>query len=570
MNKVKKKKEKNLKNKKILYVVISCFLLLGITGIGIYYYINYQQNQLLQEIQSHYHPVIAMNKNSKVYMKKNGEYQEVGMINKDFSVELEKNSIENIKQTYFKIKDTNYYVYYHDTKEGQRKKEINFDYLVFNQNVTTKKVTDFYKNGKKILKLRKNIDLPLMYMDDEYYYVSYLNEILGIKKSLSTLKEHENTKENDANYISVLHYGKIYKEGEKCTEDTCISERQLEKEMAILKEQNFYTINLEEFTKWLQGSIRLKEKAILLTLGNEFNSEMLRNTGYQMYLVTNTSSLKFQDNNHKVTKENKIDAIPRYVIKNKTSDDNYKKMLLGEEVKEVVEQTKTVNLAGNASKIAVLNYHFFYDETSEQCNQGICLSTAKFEEQLKYLKDNGWKTLTMEEFRAWMYGEIELPAKSVLLTVDDGGMGTGKSNGNKLIPLLEKYQAHATIFLITAWYFPPDYQSPYLDIESHTNEMHTEGVCSGVPRGAQMLCSTKEQVLEDLKKSINVTGSKKAFCYPFYAYNDTAVETVRESGFALGFQGGGYKATRASNKMLIPRYAIHRNITMSTFINMIS
>ena len=55
----------------------------------------------------------------------------------------------------------------------------------------------------------------------------------------------------------------------------------------------------------------------------------------------------------------------------------------------------------------------------------------------------------MEEFRKWMYGEIEIPSKSILITVDDGAMGTGKHNGNKLNPLLEEYHMNATLFLIT-------------------------------------------------------------------------------------------------------------------------
>ena len=81
-----------------------------------------------------------------------------------------------------------------------------------------------------------------------------------------------------------------------------------------------------------------------------------------------------------------------------------------------------------------------YDSSlGETCNEGICLDVSKFREHLKYLKDSGYKTLTMYEFMRWMYGEIELPAKSVLITVDDGAMGTGKHNGNKLIPILEEY-----------------------------------------------------------------------------------------------------------------------------------
>ena len=219
--------------------------------------------------------------------------------------------------------------------------------------------------------------------------------------------------------------------------------------------------------------------------------------------------------------------------------------------------------------IAVLNYHFFYSD-GENCGQGICLNTSKFEEQLKYLKENNYKTLTMQEFVDWIYGRIELPQKSVLLTIDDGAMGTGTHNGNKLIPLLEKYQVHATLFLITGWWDINNYRSAYLDIESHTYDMHNEGVCSGVTRGARLLCSSHDEVINDLKKSIAITGSTKAFCYPFYAYNNTAIEEVKEAGFQVAFAGGGYKATRSSNKYAIPRFPIQGNITLDTFISYIS
>ena len=233
--------------------------------------------------------------------------------------------------------------------------------------------------------------------------------------------------------------------------------------------------------------------------------------------------------------------------------------------REIEVKKKIIPMQG----IAVLNYHFFYSD-GENCGQSICLNTKKFEEQLKYLKDNGYKTLTMNEFVRWMYGEIELPKKSVLLTIDDGAMGTGLHNGNKLIPLLEKYEAHATLFLITGWWDIGNYKSKYLDIESHTNDMHNEGFCSGVTRGARMLCSTYDVALADLQKSIAITGSKNAFCYPFYVYNKDAIKVVKDAGFKVAFIGGGYKATRNSNKYAIPRYPIYDTTSLSTFISYIN
>lgn len=221
-------------------------------------------------------------------------------------------------------------------------------------------------------------------------------------------------------------------------------------------------------------------------------------------------------------------------------------------------------------KIAVLNYHFFYDPKDDSCSDGNCENINDFKAQLNYLKENNYKTLTMKEFRDWMYGVIEIPDKSVLITIDDGAKGTGIHNGNKLIPILEEYKVHATLFLITGWWDINNYKSSYLDIESHTHDMHKERICEGVTRGAQMLCNSDQDVLNDLKASINVTNSKLAFCFPFYAYNDNAIKLVKEAGFELAFIGGGYKVSRNTDKYHIPRYQIKQSTSLETFINYVN
>lgn len=302
----------------------------------------------------------------------------------------------------------------------------------------------------------------------------------------------------------------------------------------------------------IEPTLTLEGDTVTLYVGDEYNDP-----GYKAvdnYDGDITSSVKVDtDFNNKIA--------GNYTLTYSVSDSSGNSI---SKTRNIIVKNKIVSQG-----IAVLNYHFFYSDF-ENCNQGICLNTKKLEEQFKYLNDNGYKTLTMEEFRAWMYGEIELPKKSVLLTIDDGAMGTGIHNGNKLIPLLEKYQIHATLFLITGWWDINNYRSSYLDIESHTYDMHTEGLCSNVTRGAKMLCSSYEDAVNDLKKSIEITGSNTAFCYPFYAYNDQAINEVKEAGFKLAFAGGSVKATRNSNKYAIPRYPIYNNITLSTFISYIS
>lgn len=232
---------------------------------------------------------------------------------------------------------------------------------------------------------------------------------------------------------------------------------------------------------------------------------------------------------------------------------------------------KVVYTKPNTNGVAVLNYHFFYDpDQGEECNEGNCEIVSDFRKQLDYLKENNFKTLTIKEFRDWMYGELEVPEKSVLITVDDGAKGTGKHNGNKLNPILEEYEMHATLFLITGWWDIENYRGEYLDIESHTNDMHTGNVCKEASRGAKMLCSTNDFVMNDLKKSIEITKSKIAFCYPFYVYNETTTRQVKEAGFELAFIGGGRKATKTTDKWHVPRFQIVKTTPLERFIQIVN
>lgn len=232
---------------------------------------------------------------------------------------------------------------------------------------------------------------------------------------------------------------------------------------------------------------------------------------------------------------------------------------------------KVIYSKPNTNGVAVLNYHFFYDpDKGEACNEGNCEIVSDFKKQLDYLKENNFKTLTIKEFRDWMYGELEVPEKSVLITIDDGAFGTGKHNGNHLNPILEQYQMHATLFLITGWWDIENYRGEYLDIESHTNDMHTGNVCKEQSRGAKMLCSTNDFVMNDLKKSIEITKSKIAFCYPFYVYNETTTRQVKEAGFELAFIGGGRKATKTTDKWHVPRYQIVKTTPLERFIQIVN
>ena len=556
----KRKKRIKVKKKKVLIFFIIFFIILTIS-ITFYSVMTYYKN-LQRDINNHYNKYLITTKNTILYDKNK---KKVGKIYKNLKVSIEKRKDENEK--YFKIKNTDYYIYYKDTKKIDmlEKDSKNEHYLIFNKNIETHQKVSLYKEKEKVLELDNGINLPIEFMDKENYTVYYLNNFFTIKKD-KNIKEvnKENTKENETKFISVFFYDNI---NDTCSDYNCITTGNIREHFNKLKENGFYFITLDEYKNYLDNNLRLSNKAILMTTSkeNDYVNNLNKELDINIELVNDASGLKFMSTNKKSSKESKKDQIDRYQIKSYSTIENILKMANGEEVIEH-EPVKILNNAGGQG-IPVLNYHFFYDPNfGETCGEGICLTVQKFREHLEYLKNNNFKTLTMNEFMKWMYGEIELPDKSVLITIDDGAMGTGKHNGNKLIPLLEEYKMHATLFLITGWWDIGNYISPYLDIQSHTNDMHQYGTCGK----GQINCYSYDKVIADLQQSINIIGNNDSFCFPFYSYNENSLKAVKDMGFKISFVGGNRKATRRSNKYLIPRYPIHNTITLEKFKNIVN
>ena len=220
---------------------------------------------------------------------------------------------------------------------------------------------------------------------------------------------------------------------------------------------------------------------------------------------------------------------------------------------EVINNTNTDK--HNASGVGVFNYHAFYDENdpSDSCPTVICHSKKQFKEQLDYLKENNILTLKMKELEMYIDGKLQLP-KSVLLTIDDGG------RDKIAVDMLTEYKMYATIFLVTAWYDPSTYyKTDYIELHSHTNNMHNTGVCPG-GQGGGIKCLSEEEIQTDLKTSREKLGGSTYIAYPFYEYNEYSIRMLKEAGFTMAFAGEWDKSDNlvhvGSDKFRLRRFVI--------------
>lgn len=293
-----------------------------------------------------------------------------------------------------------------------------------------------------------------------------------------------------------------------------------------------------------------------------------KDTRYKSYIPFNENAVtkdttSFYNDSGLVYTINKSYNLP-IIIKN---EDKYYVEFQDELLYVKKDDTVRVEYADNSQEeslksVSVITYHFFYDKSqNEVCDEVICHTTDQFESHLKYLKDNNYFTMTMKELDLFIDENIRLPKNSVVITIDDGAMGVS----SKAIPLLEKYDLHATLFLITAWFNKEDFISPNIEIHSHGDNLHNPGVCPGGQGGA-IKCVDKDELLKDLAKTRSILDNTTVFCYPFYEYNDYAISVLKEAGFTMAFKGGETKVYPGCDKFKIPRFTFYSYTTLSQFI----
>jgi len=93
--------------------------------------------------------------------------------------------------------------------------------------------------------------------------------------------------------------------------------------------------------------------------------------------------------------------------------------------------------------LPVLMYH---NVTSGPCN-GLNIPVEKLELQFMYLKEKGYRSLSLKQVSELMNNGGRLPKKSLVLTFDDAFV----SIENLLLPLLERHDLCATVFVPVAF-----------------------------------------------------------------------------------------------------------------------
>ena len=327
------------------------------------------------------------------------------------------------------------------------------------------------------------------------------------------------------------------------------------------QKEKLYSTNKQDFITYLKENgcseqgITILNKKIKDNIIN-INSEIINNverinnektkivSGYVNYLNTNKNNWYLKDN--KIIC--KTDEVLKYITeKNKEFGIN-----------TTIEKEKP-KVVGK--QIPVIMYHGVSDTTWGL--EGLFMKVNDFEEQMKYLHDNGYETIFIEDIEKDYTGK-----KVVALTFDDGYIDFYTN----VLPIIKKYNIKTNLYIITSTTSGGKYVN-----EEQIKELSDSGLVSigshTVSHNA-LASLNSEQIETELKNSKeyleNLLGKEiKTISYPTGSYNSTVLRTA-EKYYKYGITTiNGTQNMSSFSKYKIIRRAMYRSSGMGTFKNIV-
>lgn len=198
-------------------------------------------------------------------------------------------------------------------------------------------------------------------------------------------------------------------------------------------------------------------------------------------------------------------------------------------------------------------------------------SVADFQAQLGVLRSGGYQSISCSQLMGYLDNEKDIPAKSVIITFDDGRA----SFLHNAKPMLDKLGMKATLFLITgsvgakgslSWDEVKMLAAAGYEIGSHTVS-HLN--LTKVPKD-YTLSDHQQKVRREIEEAATTLTQKLgqppvAFAYPFGNYDSFAMGACREAGYRMAFSIDPGAIDNQSSVYALPRKMVVNGTSLKSF-----
>lgn len=192
--------------------------------------------------------------------------------------------------------------------------------------------------------------------------------------------------------------------------------------------------------------------------------------------------------------------------------------------------------AGYCIRVPVLMYHHIEPmaQAKNKRHTSLTVDSGEFDKQMSYLVSSGYTTITADQLAAALINHGVLPAKSIVITMDDGYSDIF----NYAFPILKKYNLKANLMIATGLVENPGYLtwgqlremvgSSLVTAYDHTWS-HNSLPADSREKAQNEILTAKKQLEQNLGKTVDI------FAYPYGSQNARVINLLREDGFVAAF-----------------------------------
>jgi peptidoglycan/xylan/chitin deacetylase (PgdA/CDA1 family) len=191
-------------------------------------------------------------------------------------------------------------------------------------------------------------------------------------------------------------------------------------------------------------------------------------------------------------------------------------------------------LQSPAEAVPVICYHRF--TARPQPRSKLEVTATSFERQLQFLRENGYHVVPLARLAAFLDGAEDLPAKPVVITVDDGY----RSFYDVAFPILRRFSDPATVFIYSSFVggdalTPAEKadlaRSPLISFQGHS-KTHPDLTRR---QGGESREAYLSRVKRELELNVpRVEDQTLAFAYPYGAADERVLSLMAGSPWRLG------------------------------------
>ena len=213
--------------------------------------------------------------------------------------------------------------------------------------------------------------------------------------------------------------------------------------------------------------------------------------------------------------------------------------------------------------VPVLSYHKFSKNKTDM----MTVTEEALEEQMRFLKENGYRVITMDQLFDFLDYKTQIPRKSVVITIDDGW----RSTYDIAFPILRKYGYVATLFVYTDlitgsdktldWDLIREMAKSGIDIQCHT-KTHRNLNRKGKQESFRDYFDAVKKELTDSAAIIerHLKTDVQYLAYPYGDTNHIVVALLEKLGYR-----GAFTVERGSNPFFVHHYRMNRSMVYGDF-----